>query len=268
MRPIRFVLFALLTCIFIIPLLALAQASQPTSAPAVTSFTSWWATWGVLVIIPAVLVILASIVTVLRKRKDDPAAQKAVSILETIIEIIGILPRRGTGQVLKAPFTRSRHMKELAAKNKAMRSPKAPLACLLVFFLLAPSISGCCVFRGDCKSKAGQIATLVVNCSVEAVKTLVAEMLPAVIAIITSGGANWAVLLDQLKGAGFDALACSLQQAGQEIQNMAMKSGPIDTHYLIKMKATPQEAQAKINKYLSEMKSPDGKKVFRVEFKK
>jgi hypothetical protein len=141
------------------------------------------------------------------------------------------------------------------------------LALLLIVPIFCLTLSSCCVFRGDCKSKPGQIATMVVNCSVEAIKTLATEMLPAVIALITSGGSNWSVLLDQLKGAGFDALACSLQQAGQEIQNMAMKAGPADTHLLIKMKTTPQQAQERIKKYLSEVKGPDGK-LYRVEFAK
>lgn len=146
--------------------------------------------------------------------------------------------------------------------------PIRKFALLLIVPIFCLTLSSCCVFRGDCKSKAGQIATLVVDCTVEAVKTLATEMLPAVIAIITSGGKDWSVLLDNLKGAGFDALACSLQQAGQEVQDMAMKGTPMVVHPLIKMKTTPDEAKTRINKYLSEMKSPDGKKVFRVEFKK
>lgn len=141
------------------------------------------------------------------------------------------------------------------------------LALLLIIPIFCLTLSSCCVFRGDCKSKPGQIATLVVDCAIEAVKTQAVELLPAVIAIITSGGTNWAVLLDTLKGMGIDALACALQQTGQEVQNLAMKSGPIDTHYLIKMKTTPQDAQARINKYLGEFKGKDGK-LYRIEFKK
>jgi hypothetical protein len=146
-----------------------------------------------------------------------------------------------------------------------MRTRSWLLAPLLVFTL---TLSSCCIFRGDCKSKPGQIATLVVDCALEAVKTQAVELLPAVIAIITSGGTNWMVLLDTLKGMGIDALACALQQTGQEVQNMSMKAGAVDTHYLIKMKTTPADAQARINKYLSEVKSADGKKVYRIEFKK
>ena len=146
-----------------------------------------------------------------------------------------------------------------------MRTRSWLLVPLLIFAL---SLSSCCIFRGDCKSKPGQIATLVVDCAVEAVKTQAVELLPAVIAIITSGGTNWMALLDTLKGMGIDALACALQQTGQEVQNLSAKPGAVDTHYLIKMKTTPQDVQTRIQKYLSEVKSADGKKLYRIEFKK
>lgn len=141
------------------------------------------------------------------------------------------------------------------------------LALLLLIPVLCLTLSSCCVFRGDCKSKPGQIATMVVDCTVEAVKSAATELLPAVIAIITSGGTNWSGMLDLLKGAGFDALACSLQQAGQEVQNLSAKPGAVDTHYLIKMKVAPPEVQARVHKYLSEVKGKDGK-LYRIEFKK
>jgi hypothetical protein len=121
------------------------------------------------------------------------------------------------------------------------------LALLLIVPLFCLTISSCCVFRGDCKDKPGQIATLVIDCALEAVKTQAAELLPAVIAIITSGGTNWMVLLDALKGMGIDALACALQQGGQEVQNLAMKAGPLDTHVLIKMKVAPADVQTRVN---------------------
>lgn len=145
-----------------------------------------------------------------------------------------------------------------------MRNRSWLLIPLLIFTL---TLSSCCVFRGDCTSKPGQIATLVVDCTIEAVKTAATDLLPAVIAIITSGGSNWAGMLDLLKGAGFDALACSLQQAGQEVQNMTAKPGAVDTHYLVKMRVAPPEVKTRVNKYLSEFKGKDGK-LYRIEFKK
>jgi len=146
--------------------------------------------------------------------------------------------------------------------------PIRKLALLLIIPIFCLTLSSCCIFRGDCKSKPGQIATLVIDCAIEAVKTQAVELLPAVIAIITSGGTNWMALLDTLKGMGIDALACALQQTGQEVQNLSAKPGAVDTHYLIKMKTTPADAQTRINKYLSEVKSVDGKKLYRIEFKK
>ena len=145
-----------------------------------------------------------------------------------------------------------------------MRTRSWLLVPLLLFTL---TLSSCCVFRGDCRSKAGQIATLVVDCTIEAVKTAATELLPAVIAVITSGG-NYTALLDLLRGAGLDTLACSMQQAGQEVQNMTAAAPGVMIHPLIKMKVAPSEVQARINKYLSEIKSLDGKKVYRIEFKK
>jgi hypothetical protein len=139
-------------------------------------------------------------------------------------------------------------------------------ARLFIVPIFCLTVSSCCIFRGDCKSKPDQIATLVVDCAIEAVKTQAIELLPAVTAIITSSGSNWMVLLDTLKSMGIDALACALQQTGQEVQNLSAKPGTIDTHYLIRMTISPPDVQARIKKYLSEFKGKDGK-LYRVEFK-
>ena len=129
-----------------------------------------------------------------------------------------------------------------------------PLLCFVL------TLSSCCVFRGDCKTKPGQIATMVVDCSIAAVKSAATEMLPAVIAIITSGGTNWVAMLDALKSMGLDALSCAMQQAGQEIQNMSMTTPApgMQTHVLIKMKVAPPDAKKRIETYLSNVKKADG----------
>jgi hypothetical protein len=261
----RFILFALI----VVPALAWAQASQPASqpgTPAATVATAAWiiwlkANWYWLL----VGVLIPSILTGLSKF-PGPTTNKVIAILQMIVDILGITTHKNSPNTFKLPFTRSKPPGWVKPEKPA-KPPLAPVAMLLLVPVLAVTLGSCCVFRGDCKSKPGQIATLVVDCTIEAVKTLATEMLPAVIAIITSGGKNWSEMLDLLKGAGFDALACSLQQAGQEVQNMTVRPGAVETHYLVKMKTTPVEVQARINKYLGEAKGKDGK-LYRVEFKK
>jgi hypothetical protein len=145
--------------------------------------------------------------------------------------------------------------------------PFRRLALLLIVPLFCLSLSSCCVFRGDCQSKPGQIATLVVDCTLAAVKATATEILPAVIALITSSGTDWSKMLDLLKQAGLDALSCSLQQAGQEVQNMTALGPGVMIHPLIKMTVTPAVVQQRVNQYLSDMVGPDGKH-YRIEFKK
>lgn len=137
------------------------------------------------------------------------------------------------------------------------------LAVTLSIALL--SMSSCCVFRGDCTSKPGQIATMVVNCATESIKQIAMHLVPAVIAIITGGAPDWMAQLDSLKSFGLEALACSLQQAGQEIQNASMMAMPAQTHLLIKMKVAPPEARQRIDQYLNDVKKPDGSRV-KVQF--
>lgn len=139
----------------------------------------------------------------------------------------------------------------------------APILCI------ALAMSSCCAWTHSCAEDdvIGQITTQVIDCTVDTVGSLAPHLIPAVIAIITGGAPNWKEQLDNLTGMGLDALACALQQAGQELQNFAMRApASAPTHLMIKMKVAPSQAQKRIAEYLNAMKTADGKRV-RIQFK-
>lgn len=254
------VMLVAILAVLLIPLAAFAQAA---TQPASVGFQfGVWLSANKVWLIPLIMTLIPTLITALSK---FPQANGVVKVLQIIFDFFSILTHKDSPGTLKMPFTRSKPPGWTKPEKGTRSMP--PVAGVILIPVLCLTLSSCCVFRGDCKSKPGQIATLVVDCSIEAVKTLATEMLPAVIAIVTSGGQNWSVLLNHLKEAGLDALACALQQAGQEVQNMAMKGTPMMVHPLVKMRTTPDEARARIDKYLSEIRGSNNK-LYRVEFKR
>jgi hypothetical protein len=238
--------------VLLLPLVAFAQASQPASGPATQAATVATAAW--LLWLKAnwywllVGVLIPSIITGLSKF-PGPTTNKIIAILQMVIDILGVTTHENSPNTFKFPLTRSKPPGWVKPEKTAKPS-LAPVTMLLIPVLML-TLGSCCVFRGDCKTPAGQIATTVVNCTIEAVKTGAIQLLPAVIAILTGNAPNWMEQLDALKVLGLDALACALQQAGQEVQNMTAPNPAV--HPLLKMRVPQTEVKTRVETYLKRL---------------
>jgi hypothetical protein len=87
------------------------------------------------------------------------------------------------------------------------------ISAFLLVALLSLASSSCCVFNGTCGSKPGQITTAVIDCSKQSLQDQIPNLLPAIISILASGGADWSTLLSNLESAGVEAVTCAIDQA-------------------------------------------------------
>lgn len=248
----------LLILLLSLVLAAVALAAGPSSQPTV----AWWVpllAWLKLNWVKIVLgLLIPSLITALT---PYPKAKGLVAFLQALLDRLSIFTHYDSPGTLNWPGVRSK-----PPKNHTPSSPP-PVVTMLLIGALALSSTGCCVFKGNCKEDdhVGQIATVVVDCASEAIKTRVAEILPAVIAIVTGNAGNWSEQLAALTELGLDIVACALQQSGQEVQNL-ISSGRLP-HLKAAAASQPSVAQQRIEKFLSAVKTKDGK-VVRVVFKR
>ena len=97
-----------------------------------------------------------------------------------------------------------------------MRNLVLCLLFLLAAMLVVPS---CCVFKGTCTDKPGQVATAVVDCTKAGIEADLPKVLPVVISLITGAGGNTDAIIAALGGIagivadGIDVVTCAIDAA-------------------------------------------------------
>lgn len=85
---------------------------------------------------------------------------------------------------------------------------------------LSVAVPGCCYFKGTC----GKFLPDLIECSSEAVVKEMANILPAVMGILTGGAIDWAAQLKALEVVGADVVACAIAKAVAQLKMPALKT--------------------------------------------
>jgi len=94
------------------------------------------------------------------------------------------------------------------------------LAGFLVLCLT--SLSGC----GWWAKNGGKAEDIIVDCGKEAIKTEVAHLLPAILAILTGNAPDWQAQLVALESVGKDAVLCAVAEAQTKFVMEHATAGP------------------------------------------
>jgi hypothetical protein len=157
--------------------------------------------WLVASLLPS---LIAGLVISPKTEKAASVLQKILDILKKIIGFFSILTHKNDPGTFQLPF----YLGKL--KKPKVVPPAATI--LLIICVSLPQLSCCKVF-GLC----GDTAKDLIDCAKEAIVSKTPHLIPIVKDILTGSGDWKTSLFDLIKEWGKDAVACAMQQVGQDL---------------------------------------------------
>jgi hypothetical protein len=189
--------------------------------------------------------LIPTIITGLSKSPKTAGAvtwvQKGANILKQVMDFLSVLTHKDVPGTFQMPL-------KLNRKKKGPPSVGPGCAAIMALALLASSSQSACGWIHS--DTVNDIKNSTIDCTIEAVKSNAASLLPVVMTIVTGSSGNWKQQLAAIgKEFGRDALACSLQMAAIDLQENAKMGGASETY--IEAAAT---ALSKAHGYMAEQK--------------
>jgi hypothetical protein len=221
-------------------------------------FGEFWGAWGPWISIGLIPTIIAGLSISPKTRPSAGTVEKIWNVFKQFLSALSLLTFKDQPGTFQAPLKlgklRRKKVKESGeTKSGGGTDPGCAAGILLLLVLtVTPILPGCCALTGSCKEgdTAGQIATGVIDCAKEAIKSQAAHLLPTIMAILVGGAPNWQAQLDSLKAMGIDAGACALATASTQLlalsvpdPNEGMTAGPEKLKARAKAKSDAQKAE-------------------------
>jgi hypothetical protein len=171
------------------------------------SFRNFWHVWGPWISLSLIPTIITGLSVSPKTSKAVPFIQKAWDALKSFLDMFSVATFKDKPGTFQLPL---KAYKLFEKKTP----PTAPTAIILILALSIPG-AGCCKLFGDCGTGVKQD---IIDCTSQAALTNAPQLLPIVKDILTGKTDGWAGRIwDLIKEFGRDAVACAMQQVGQDL---------------------------------------------------
>jgi len=190
--------------------------------------------WLVTAFLPS---IIAGLMISPKTQKAAGKVQWVLDVLKKLIGFLSVATFKDEPGTFKLPFYAGALLvkKTEEPKVETKDPPATPPVAAGLILILALSLpqSGCCKLFGVCGDGPGQD---IIDCTTQAAMTNAPQLLPIIKDILTGQGDGWSKKIwDLIKEFGRDAVACAMQQVGQDLLMSVPPSGQA---------ATPEQAAA------------------------
>lgn len=185
----------------------------------INKFSEFWIEWGP-------WIGLALIPTVITGLSLSPRTEKAAGVVKKIweytkklLDVLSVVTFKDKSGTFQLPLK----VTKLAPKNKKSGDKSGPGCAAMILIIGLSATQPSCSWFKDAGSKAADVSF---DCTIAAVQSNAAHLLPAVMAILTGKAPNWKQMLEAFtKELGADAVACALQEAAIELQGRVALTG-------------------------------------------
>jgi hypothetical protein len=169
------------------------------------SFRTFWATWGPWICLSLIPTIITGLSVSPKTAKAVPIIQKVWDALKSFLDMFSVATFKDKAGTFQLPLK----LGKLFTKNNT-----PPTVGLILIMALTLPQTGCCKLFGMCDGTDQAL----VDCASQAALTNAPQLLPIVKGILTGQSEGWmGKIWDLIKEFGRDAVACAMQQVGQDL---------------------------------------------------
>lgn len=181
--------------------------------------SDFWAEWGPWISFALIPTIITGLSVSPKTEKAAGTVQKIWNTVKKFLDVLSVAKFKDAPGTFQAPLK----VTKLAPKKKNPESKSGPGCAALVLLLGLSAMQPAC---SQIKNAGSEAADVVFDCTVAAVQSSAAQLLPAIVAILTGSAPNWKQMLEAFtKEFGSDAVACALQNAASELQGRVSATG-------------------------------------------